>query len=308
MNLASSRPCRSLLLTTSIVLGCLLAASKNVHADDDSSGHKFGLLGLLDRRSQYGKGVFPEPFLVDDSDLEVNELRFDWFHQKGKGTSGDEVTAEFEKGFGLLTIEVELHYERSTEKFFDTSIGRTSFDSEEGLGNVDLGARYPIWQHVSRDEVIDNTLGVGFEVGIPTNTRVSKNTELVPKIFDDLRIGNHFTLQAIVGYSFLLGPGPDGGAQTLEYGLDFGWTIHHPDLPLPGIEQIIPVFELAGETALNHGDGGHNSLTGVMAFRFNLHPIGDVQPRLGVGYAFPIDKGARDDFQWGIVTSLVFEY
>src|ERR1035437_4920651 len=36
---------------------------------------RYGLFNLLDHRSTYGEGVFPEPFLVDDSVLEDDEDR-----------------------------------------------------------------------------------------------------------------------------------------------------------------------------------------------------------------------------------------
>jgi hypothetical protein len=96
--------------------------------------------------------------------------------------------------------------------------------------------------------------------------------------------------------------------QTFEYGFVFGYTIPHQQLPLPGVQQLIPVFELSGETQLNKDDPGHNSLVGNAAFRVNLKAIGRVQPRLGLGYVFPIDKNAREDVHDGIFTSLVFEY
>jgi hypothetical protein len=79
-------------------------------------------------------------------------------------------------------------------------------------------------------------------------------------------------------------------------------------LPLPGIEQFIPMFELSGETELNQANPGHNSLEANACFRVNLKPIGRVQPRLGLGYVFPVDDGARQDLQHGIFSSFVFEY
>ena len=72
--------------------------------------------------------------------------------------------------------------------------------------------------------------------------------------------------------------------------------------------QFIPVFELIGETELNKADPGRNSLTGNAGFRVNLKTVGQIQPRLGLGYVFPIDNGAREDMHWGVITSLVFEY
>lgn len=259
---------------------------------------RYGLFNLLDHRSSYGQGVFPEPFLVDDSDREENEARLDWLHTQADGTKSDVLTAEVEKGFGLLTLEIEVPYERDVE---DNAVA-------EGVGNIDLGARYPFYQLVSPEGFWDTTFGAGMELGIPTESAVSKNTEFVPKIFNDTRIGQHFTAQSIFGSSTLFGPGDAGGRQTFEYGFDFGWTFQHRELPLPGVLQFIPVFELAGETGLNKDEAGQNSLLGNAAFRLNLKPLGDVQPRLGVGYVFPLTHNARADVHYGVFVSLVFEY
>lgn len=259
---------------------------------------RYGLLDLLDSRSQYGKGVFPEPFIVDDSDLEVNEIRLDWFHSEARGSVGNRFTAEFEKCFGLLTVEVAAHYD------YDSTDG----ERVQGFGNFDVGARYPFYQYVSANEFVDSTFGIGIEVGIPTNSPLSKNTEIVPKIFDDVRLGDHFSLQCLLGYSFLRGSGAEGGNQAFEYGFVFGWTIQHNELPLPTVNQIIPVFEMKGETLLNTQAGRTNSLLGNVALRFNMQAIGRFQPRLGIGYVFPLDQGAREGTRWGVYTSVIFDY
>jgi len=258
---------------------------------------RYGLFGLLDKRSQYGQGAFPEPFIVDDSDLEVNELRLDWQHNARKSDHSDLFSGEIEKGFGPVTAELRVPYETDL-----TGGVRT-----HGFDNIELGIRTPVFQYVSSNEKVDSTFGIGFEAGIPTNSELSKNTELVPKVFNDLRLGEHFTLQSIVGYSALLGPGEQGGQRKLEYGFVFGYSISHEQLPLPDVLQLIPVFELSGETGLA-GASKQTSLTGDAAIRVNLKSIGPIQPRLGVGYVFPINNVARQNLHWGIVTSLVFEY
>ena len=61
--------------------------------------------------------------------------------------------------------------------------------------------------------MFDNTVGINMEVGIPTNSRVSKNTEIAPGIFDDLRIGDHFSLQTLFTFSSLLGSRPEEGRE-----------------------------------------------------------------------------------------------
>ena len=275
-----------------------LKASDLPATTESSTGSRYGLFNWLDHRSMYGVGVFPEPFLVDDSDLEPNELRLDWLHTKGPNQHSDSGKVEFEKGFGPMTLELEVPYEHSV----------TDGDTSQGFDNVNLGARYPLYQFVSVKGFVDTTFGLAVEAGIPVHSAVSKNAELVPKIFNDLRLGDHFTLQSVLGHSTFLGPEPDGGLQTFEYGFVFGYTIPHRQLPIPYVLEFIPVFELRGETGLNMDSAGHNSLLGNAAFRVNLKAIGQVQPRLGIGFVFPIDKGARADTHWGIVTSLVFQY
>jgi len=264
---------------------------------------RYGIFDALDKRSVYGQGVFPEPFLVDDSDGETDEGRLDWTHTGGPNNQHtDYIHAELEKGFGLLTLELESAYER------DSSSGEIS----EGMDNIDLGARYPFYQYVSRDGDIDNSVGVGLEVGVVTHTQISHNWEVVPKIFDDLKFQN-FTLQTILGYSTLIGNGgsdgeTEGGIQNFEYGFVFGYTIDHDQWAIPGIQQLIPVLELDGARQMNKDDYGSDNLVGDVGFRANLDPIGTVQPRLGMVFVFPVDYGARQEQSWGINTSLVFEY
>jgi hypothetical protein len=266
--------------------------------DVPSAETRYGLFDWLDSRSGYGQGAFPEPFLVDDSDEEINEARLDWFHTETSGQQNDFGTLEVEKGFGTVTLEIELHYERDA----------VEDEVTRGFDNIDLGGRLPIYQFVSENGFVDTTFGAGIEAGIPVNSAVSKNAELVPKVFDDLRLGDHFTLQSIFGWSKLYGSGDEGGLETFEYGFDFGWTIRHQDLPLPGVQQLIPVLELSGGTELNKDTPGQNSLLANLAMRANLDTIGGVQPRLGFGFVLPVDHGAREDQRWGIFTSLVFEY
>jgi len=261
------------------------------------TGTRYGPFNLFDHRSAYGQGVFPEPFLVDDSDLEVNEARLDWLHTGGPGQQSDILTGEIEKGFGLLTLEVEVPMVRNI----------SDGERTQGFGNIDVGARFPFYEFVSSNGFINSTFGTAIEVGIPVFLPVSRNTELVPKLFNDLQLGEHFTLQSIVGYSMLMGGGGDGGLQTFEYGFVFGYTIQHKELPIPYVEQLIPMLELVGAEELN-GDNPGNALLGDVGFRFNLKSIGAVQPRLGAAFVFPIDRGASEDVHWGFVTSLVFEY
>src|ERR1035437_8863732 len=231
--------------TPSLITGPSVTAPADTH---------YGLFGWLDHRSGYGQGAFPEPFRVDDSDLEINELRLDWTHIQAHNERSDVMRAEVEKGFGLLTLELEVPYEIDTA----TNPNHTT----DGFDSINLGARYPIYQFVSDSKVVDSTFAAAIEVGIPTRSSLSHDTEVVPKVFNDLRLGDPFTLQSILGCSMLFGNEADGGLATFEYGFVFVYTIPHEQLPLPKVLQFIPVFELTGETELNKQDPGHNSLVG----------------------------------------------
>ena len=258
----------------------------------------YGFLNWVDPRSAYNHEFFPQPLLVDDTSLEDGEVEFSYLHTKANDQHSDTVTAEVQKSFGLLTFELGVPYEREAD----------SDDSSKGIGNINLEARYPLYQFVSPNEFFDTTLGVATEVGIPVNTMESKNAELEPEIFDDLRLGKHFSVQMVLGYDTLFGSGDQGGLQSFEYGFAFGYMIQRQELSLPGVQQLTPLFELIGETGLNKDEAGQNSLLGSAGFRLDLKPIGDVQPSLGLGYVFPIDSGARQEVHWGIATSLVFEF
>lgn len=286
------------LMSYGFVLAVTVLAGAKIQAGEETAlNTRYGLFNGLDHRSSYGQGVFPEPFLVDDSDLETRELRFDWLHTANGADHSDNAKAEIEYGFGLLTLELEVPYER------DVADGMTA----SGLANIDVGARYPFYQFVSKHDFVDTTFGGAMELGIPTTSTVSHDAEFVPKIFNDTRIGN-FTVESVIGYSILAGPDEDGGLNTFEYGFTFGYSIPHKTLRLPGIDRLIPIFELSGETALNHDSRGQNSLLGGVGLRANLKTIGRVQARPGILFVFPVDNGARAETHWGIMTSLVFEF
>ena len=300
LGLALSLPCFAHAQSTASDPKAVTLASSSADASiTPPVSTRYGIGDALDHRSVYGQGFFPEPFLVDDSDGESDEGRLDWLHTGGPNNQHtDNIHGELEKGFGMLTLELETAYER------DENAGEIA----EGMDNIDLGARYPFYQYVTKDGLIDTTFGVGMEIGLPTHTQISHNTEVVPKIFDDLKYQN-FTLQSILGYSCLVGHGGDeGGIQNFEYGFVFGYTIDHDTLAIPGVQQLIPVFEINGARQMNKDAPGTDNVQADAGIRANLDPIGGVQPRLGCVFVFPIGWEARQDQSWGIDTSLVFEY
>ncbi len=271
-------------------------ADTNPLAAPESHG---GLFNWLDPRSAYYQDFFPTPLLLEQTSLEKEgEVELTSLNTEANDQRSGIYTVQVEKSFGLLTLELEVPYER------DLDAGEIS----QGIGNINLSARYPLYQFVSANGVFDTTLGVGVGVGIPVNSAVSKNTELTHEIFNDLKLGKYFSCQSVFGYSTLFGGGDAGGLRTFEYGFDFACTIPHGKLPLPGVQHVIPMFELVGETELNRDSSGQNSLLGCMGLRLDLKPIGDVTPSLGLGFVFPMDDAARSEVHWGIATSLVFEF
>jgi hypothetical protein len=260
---------------------------------------RFGLFNALDHRSGYYLDCLPRPLLLDETSLEPEgELELTALHTEASGQQSDILTAEIEKGFGLVTFELDLPYEWNSD----------AGDVSEGIGDIDLGARCPVYQSVSANGFFDTTLGVALNVGIPVNSEVSKNTELDPAIFNDLRLSKHFTIQTFLGYSTLFGGGDEGGSQEFEYGLNFAYTIPRAALPVPGVQEFSPMFELDGELGLNQDEAGQNSLLGSVGFRLHFKPIGGLEPELGVGYVFPMSSVAREEVHWGVITSLSFEF
>lgn len=260
---------------------------------------RFGLLDGLDHRSAYYQDCFPTPVLVDETSLETEgELQINSLHTQVNADRSDIVTAEVEKSLGLVTFELEVPYENDWD---ENGIS-------QGIGNIGLNLRCPFYQYVSAGRFFDTTVGASLDAGIPVSAAISRNAELDPAIFDDLKLGDHFTLQSILGYSTTFGGGDDGGLRTFEYGFDFACAIPHSELPLPCVTQFTPMFELSSETGLNKDESGQNSLLGSIGFRIAFKPIGDTDITLGIGYIFPMDNTARAEVHWGLASSLTFDF
>src|SRR3954454_11009194 len=80
-------------------------------------------LGLLDHRSTYGTYWFPEPLRGPEMDVD-SEFRVDYFHGENADRQQDQVKAEVEYSIGLLTLEMEVPYERESESSFDPTTGQ----------------------------------------------------------------------------------------------------------------------------------------------------------------------------------------
>jgi hypothetical protein len=277
-------------------------------ADDDdvaatnlwtAQNARFGPFDCLDHRSGYYGDTFPQGLLVEDTSAEQEgELELNYLHTGAGKKKDDVISAEAQKSFGVFTFELELPYERTVH----------SHSKTEGVGNIEVNGRCPLYQYVSANGVFDNSAGVGVDVGIPNNSPVSKNTELEPGIFDDFKIGNHFTVQATLAYDKLFGGGSDGGEEDFEYGLDFAWAVPHTELPIPGVDRISPMFEVDGELGLNMDEANQNNVLGGAGFRMDFKSVCNLQPSLGLSYIFPMSAVARKDVRWGFATSFTVEF
>src|SRR6266566_2233464 len=180
--------------------------------------------GPIDQRSEFGQAWFPETLRAPEMDLEFSEVRLDWFHAEKIGRRADEVKIELEKAFGSLTLEVEVPWVRKDE----------GNRVDEGVETVEVGLRYPLFQYVSSDAKIDYTAVGVFEFALPTGNALNKDSEISPRLYNLLRVGEHFALQASIGWAKLIGP-ENGGADAIEYGLSLGWVMPQRELHIPKI-------------------------------------------------------------------------
>jgi len=264
-----------------------------------SQNARFGLFDWLDHRSAYYQDNFPQALIVDDTGLEPEgELELTYLHTAAGSQHSDVMSAEFQKSIGLVTFELGVPYERFTD----------SDGMAKGIGDIEFDARCPVYQYVSASGFFDDTLGGFGGIGIPVYSQVSRNTELEGGVFNDTKLGHHFTLQTVLGYDQLFGGGDDGGAEEFDYGLVFAWCISHEEMPVPGIERFTPMFEVAGDLGLNEDEAGQNSTLGSMGFRVDLRPVAGLEPSLAMSYVFPLSSAARDELHWGLAMNVTIGF
>jgi hypothetical protein len=299
---------KKLLMVFALFLMCGTPALLLADADDTTTAYAPGseLFKTLNYRSKYYADWFPEPFRVEDTAID-NELRFDWEHDQGRGSVGNTETFEIQKSFNIFTFELQVPYSATTGAIAADGDDAAVSHSSAGFANVELGARLPLFQYVSKTGLIDNSVGFNFEAGIPTNSVLGKNAEISPGLFDDLGIGNRFSVQTLFTFTHTFGTVQTGRA-SFQYGLAFGYAIEDEDFRIPHVERLIPSVELVGNTALDGANAGHNALTGTAGVRAEFKPIAGLQPSFGVGYIFPIDGGGRDEIRWGGIVSLTLEF
>src|SRR5438552_1305194 len=101
--------CICLLSIVILIVSASIAMAAGPEDSAAADSHRYGPFGLLDRRSTYGTYWFPEPLRAGEMDVD-REFRIDYFHGENQNTQEDEVSAELEWNFGLLTLEAEIPY------------------------------------------------------------------------------------------------------------------------------------------------------------------------------------------------------
>ncbi|HUB25978.1 MAG TPA: hypothetical protein VL992_11160 [Tepidisphaeraceae bacterium] len=258
--------------------------------------------GLLDHRSVYGSDFFPDPLIGPEFDAD-QQIEVDYAHSEKRGVVDDEVDGGFQWNVvGELTIAAEAGWESDHE----SNSGDTgdSDDGGSGAENIDLAVYHPIFQFVSDNHAIDYSAVARLDVGIPTRTPVSgDDAQLTPYIGHLLRLGDHICIEAWTGSQFTIAP-----EQTNQfiYGGLLGYAIDHQQLPLPWIARLTPFFEFDGQTP--YSSNGQDALTGIAGMQIYFHAIGEVQPELEIGCELPLDQGARDEADWGIITQISLDF
>ena len=272
-------------------------------APEPSGRYEFG---LLDRRSSYGGDFFPDPFIGPELDRET-QWEVDYAHGESPDRRENQADAQVDWNFAeQFTLSVEAGYD--SEHALGTHTGGGSDDPEpanaRGFENVDVAVYHPVFEAISRGKTLDYTAVLRLDVGVPTYTKVSgTDVQLTPYLGQLLRLGEHVSVEAWTGPQFTLAP---HRTNQFLYGTSLGYRITRRQLALPLTQSVTPLFELDGQQPFSRH--GANVLIGVAGLNWQFAPFGELHPRVGVGYQFPVDRGGRDQLRWGIVTQLFLDF
>jgi hypothetical protein len=146
-----------------VALVFVIASIQIARADQDdtkatntwtSQNSRFGLLDVFDHRSGYYADCFPQALLLDDTGLEPEgELELSYLRTEAGGQRSDSFGAEIQGSIDLLTFEVGVPYERNSD----------DGDVSEGIGNIEVNLRCPVYQLVSPGGFFDDTVGAGMQ-------------------------------------------------------------------------------------------------------------------------------------------------
>jgi len=269
--------------------------------------------GLLDHRSRWGTDSVPEALRGVETDID-QELRFDYEHSERHGAQETELEAEIEWNYGLMNFELEVPWQNETMFTPSDGDGPAGRHSNRGLETINFSIRHPLAQYVSPGEAFDYTVGFRLELGIPTRTMGNVAYHFTGSLIHTLFIGDHLSFQARTGVEYLSRTEKESEDEDVSprsafrFDLVIGYDFPHEMLPIPLVANTIPLFEMNYRRSLSYVGSDQNELFGTAGIRVNLEPIGIVQPKIGLGYVFPMDDSAREEARWGIITSMVFEF
>ncbi len=282
-------------------------ASPVISLDDTASGGKYSryFFGLLDHRSKLAKGFFPGTFLAVNVAAQ-REIALTWYHFERGNEQLDLFYNEFKWGLDQWTIEFQSPYQHEHVSYPGAAPDEPTSRNFDGLANFAIVMRSPIYQYVSKNGNFDYSLVPGLEIDPPSGSAVSTGTTLSPRLMQAIALSDHFSVMTSVGLSFLTGS-HQGGQKNLTWDTVLGYNIYHKDLPLPGIADITPVFEIVGSDPVSGVDVGRQSITTLFGVEINPEPQwGYLTPYIGVGAGPAITSTARRGGDWVLSAYVAF--
>ncbi len=156
---------------------------------------------------------------------------------------------------------------------------------------------------------MDDTFAAGFRLGVPTQSRLSRDTHSSPRIFNLLKLGDHISLQTDAAFDIQVGP-TAGGFTAANYDAILGYRIGRDMVNFPWVESVTPMVSLNGQSYLHQVPAGENDLFTLVGFEASfsqLSPI-PIQPKAEIGCLIPLNDAAYRGGHWEIVASLIFSY
>ncbi len=261
--------------------------------------------GLLDHRSKLAKGFFPGTFLAANVAAQ-REVAMTWYHFETGHQQLDLFYNEFKWGMDQWTVELQAPYQHEHVSFPDAAPGEPTSRNFDGMANFAIIMRAPIYQYVSKHDSIDYSLVPGLEIDPPSGSTVSTGTVISPRIMQAIGLGNHLSIMTSLGMSFLTGP-HQGGEKDLTWDTVPGYNIYHRNLPIPGISDITPVFEIVGSDPLSGSNVGQQSISTIFGLEINPEPKwGYLTPYLGIGAGPALTSAARHSGDWVLSAYVAF--
>ena len=268
----------------------------------DSSRYFFD---LLDHRSRLAKGFFPGTFLAANVAAQ-REIAMTWYHFERGNEQLDLFYNEFKWGLDQWTVEFQAPYQHEHVSYPDAAPGESTSRNIDGLANFAVVMRSPIYQYASRNGNVDYSLVSGLAIDPPSGSAVSTGTTISPRLMQAIALSDHFSVMTSVGLAFLTGSHQDG-QKNITWDTVLGYNIYHKDLPLPGIADITPVFEIVGSDPVSGVDVDRQSITAFFGVEINPEPKwGYLTPYIGVGAGPAITSAARRGGDWVLSAYVAF--